>query len=36
MQEWVERRMGRIRQGFAWSAHSRALVDSKSPGAIPD
>ncbi len=34
MQEWVERRLGRIRQGFAWSARSRALVDSNSPGAI--
>lgn len=36
MQEWVERRLGRIRQGFAWSARSRALVDSNSPGAISD
>ena len=36
MQEWVERRLGRIRQGFAWSARSRALVDSNSPGAIPN
>ncbi len=36
MQEWVERRLGRIRQGFAWSARSRTLVDSNSPGAISD
>ena len=36
MQVWVERRFGRIRQGFGWSARSRALVDSHSPGAISD
>ncbi len=36
MQEWVERRFGRIRQGFGWSARSRALVESNSPGAISD
>lgn len=36
MRIWVERRMERIRQGFEWSARSRALVDSNSPGAIPD
>ena len=30
----VERRFERIRQGFDWSARSRALVDSKSPGAV--
>ena len=34
VQDWVERRLGRIRHGFAWSARSRALVDSNSPGAI--
>ena len=29
----VERRFDRIRQSFEWSARSRALVDSNSPGA---
>jgi NAD(P)-dependent dehydrogenase (short-subunit alcohol dehydrogenase family) len=29
----VERRFDRIRKGFEWSARSRALVDSRSPGA---
>ncbi len=32
----VERRFDRIRQGFDWSARSRALVDTRSPGAISD
>ncbi len=36
MQRWVQRRFERIRQGFEWSARSRALVDSDSPGAIRD
>jgi len=29
----VERRFDRIRKGFEWSARSRALVESGSPGA---
>lgn len=32
----VERRFGRIRQGFDWSARSRALVESGAPGAISE
>ena len=36
MRIWVERRFERIRRGFAWSARSRTLVDSNSPGAIPE
>ncbi len=33
MEPAVERRFDRIRKGFAWSARSRALVDSNSPGS---
>ncbi len=33
MESAVERRFDRIRKGFEWSARSRALVDSNSPGS---
>jgi NAD(P)-dependent dehydrogenase (short-subunit alcohol dehydrogenase family) len=34
MWQAVERRFERIRRGFDWSARSRALVESRAPGAI--
>ncbi|MBV1904936.1 MAG: SDR family NAD(P)-dependent oxidoreductase [Pseudomonadales bacterium] len=36
LQSSVDRRFERIKRGFEWSARSRALVDTNSPGSIKD